>query len=295
MFTEQAKPFLKWAGGKTQLIPHLKNHLPNFISKSGKIENYVEPFLGGGAFFFFLFRHYEIKHALLMDINKDLIQAFRIIRDNPQTLAQRLTELQETFLPLDEEKRKIFYYNIRTLYNEETSSGLERTARLIFLNKTCYNGLYRLNKKGKFNVPMGRYKNPQLFNTTVLEGVHQSLQNVDLEYGDFSESQNVITQNSLIYLDPPYRPLSATANFTHYSKSSFNDQDQIRLAEFFKKMHQRGAFLMLSNSDPAANGDLFLDHLYQDFFIHRLQANRTINRNASKRNPIAEILVTNYN
>ena len=300
-----AKPFLKWAGGKTQLLDELYKRLPSSLIQSGKIERYVEPFVGGGAFFFFLKRNFKFKESFLIDINKELIIGYKVIQNNVNELIDELSSMEEKYLKLSEEQRKDFYYNIRDEYNRQKDNfdyvnynldWVKRAAYLIFLNKTCFNGLYRLNKKGEFNVPFGKYKNPTICDADNLIEVSKALENTEVICADFEESKKYIHKNTLVYLDPPYRPLNNTSNFTSYNENGFDDDDQRRLAQFFKEMDKKGAYLILSNSDPKNEDvdDNFFDELYAGFIIERVKAKRYINSNGDKRGDISELIIRNY-
>lgn len=299
------KPFLKWAGGKTQLLGELYKRLPSSLIQSGEIERYVEPFVGGGAFFFFLKRNFKIKESFLIDINKELIIGYKVIQNNVNELIDELSSMEEKYLKLSEEQRKDFYYNIRDEYNRQKDNfdyvsynlnWVKRAAKLIFLNKTCFNGLYRLNKKGEFNVPFGKYKNPTICDADNLIEVSKALENTEVICADFEESKKYIHKNTLVYLDPPYRPLNNTSNFTSYDENGFDDDDQRRLAQFFKEMDKKGAYLMLSNSDPKNEDvdDNFFDELYAGFIIERVKAKRYINSNGNKRGDVSELIIKNY-
>ncbi|ADD01792.1 DNA adenine methylase [Thermoanaerobacter italicus Ab9] len=300
-----AKPFLKWAGGKTQLLDELCKRLPSSLIQSGEIERYVEPFVGGGAFFFFLKRNFKVKESFLIDINKELIIGYKVIQNNVNELIDELSSMEEKYLKLSEEQRKDFYYNIRDEYNRQKGNfdyvnynldWVKRAAYLIFLNKTCFNGLYRLNKKGEFNVPFGKYKNPTICDVDNLIEVSKALENTEVICADFEESKKYIHKNTLVYLDPPYRPLNNTSNFTSYNEDGFDDDDQRRLAQFFKEMDKRDAYLILSNSDPKNEDvdDNFFDELYAGFIIERVKAKRYINSNGDKRGDISELIIRNY-
>jgi len=300
-----AKPFLKWAGGKTQLLGDLALGLPKEIKESGIINTYVEPFVGGGAFFFHLQDIFEIGNVYLMDINKDLILGYKVVQREPEGLIFNLGQLEDEYLKLDAPSRKDFYYQIRQRYNQQMhafnyqSFGWDwilRASYLIFLNKTCFNGLFRQNKKGEFNVPHGRYKHPTICDAPNILKVSKALTGVNLICADFLDSEAYIQAESLVYFDPPYRPLTETAKFTRYAQGDFTDEDQIRLAEYFGKLDKKNAFLMLSNSDPKANNpnDDFFDHLYRGFCIERVVARRNINCDADKRGEITELLIRNY-
>ncbi|HOC77667.1 MAG TPA: Dam family site-specific DNA-(adenine-N6)-methyltransferase [Methanofastidiosum sp.] len=303
--TVLAKPFLKWAGGKSQLIPELSSRLPKDITNSGKIDTYVEPFVGGGAFFFYLKSKFEIKNSYLFDINRELVVGYKTIQNNYKELILLLQEIESEYLQKDEDGRKKYYYNIREKYNKQiqnfdysnyNNKWIERASYLIFLNRTCFNGLFRQNSKGEFNVPCGKYKNPTICDKNNLKKVNSALQNTEIIYGDFSESSKYIIKNSLVYFDPPYRPLTTTSSFTSYSKEDFGEEDQIRLANYFKELGKRGAYLILSNSDPKNENpnDEFFDNLFKDFVIERVNAKRSINCDPKKRGEIKELIIRNY-
>ena len=290
----QAKPFLKWAGGKTQLLAELSSRLPDDIKKKRLIESYIEPFLGGGALFFYLRKHYEIRDAYLLDLNRELILTYKVVQEDPDSLISYLNELEEKYRSSDKEGRRKLFYQIRTLYNKQMKEinhndyslkWVERAGQLIFLNKTCYNGLFRQNKKGEFNVPHGRYKNPTICDVQNLREVSLALQGVKLIQADFLQAKSFVQRKSFVYFDPPYRPLSATSNFTSYAKEDFDDADQLRLANLFIDLDKAGASLMLSNSDPKNSDetDNFFDELYGGFSIERVLANRNINRDGKGR------------
>lgn len=300
-----AKPFLKWAGGKTQLLNELGKRLPPHMLTNKNIDSYIEPFVGGGAVFFYLKSKYFIKRSFLFDINRELIISYKVIQNNPAELINKLHEIEDNYLMKSKEERKQFYYEIRDIYNRQmhgfdyknyNKEGIERVVYLFFLNKTCYNGLFRQNKKGEFNVPYGRYKNPTICNEKNIIEVNKALKNTEIFCDDFTKSEEFIEKDSLVYLDPPYRPLSTTSNFTSYDKEGFSDEDQKRLANFFEKMNKRGAYLILSNSDPKNENpeDDFFDELYFKYNIERVPAKRFINCDASKRGEINELIIRNY-
>jgi len=303
--TVNARPFLKWAGGKAQLLDELYKRLPPLFIESGEIQRYVEPFVGGGALFFFLKRKFKINEAFLFDINRELIVGYWTIQRNVNELIDELSIVEETYLKLSEQQRKSYYYKMRDEYNRQKEEfdytnynpdWIKRAVYLIFLNKTCYNGLYRLNRKGEFNVPFGRYKKPAICDSDNLIEVSKALTDTEIISGDFEESRKYVQTNTLVYLDPPYRPLNNTSSFTSYSEDGFCDNDQIRLANFFEEMDKKGAYLMLSNSDPKnqAQRDNFFDRLYEGFVVERVRAKRYINRNADKRGDISELIIRNY-
>lgn len=298
-----ARPFVKWAGGKGQLLPELGKRLPPMILQNKTIERYVEPFVGGGAMFFFLKSNFKIQESYLSDKNRDLILAYEVIKNNHEELIGDLSEIEDSHLQKSEIERKENYYRIRENYNHQkvdydlySSQWIRRVGYFIFLNKTCFNGLYRQNSKGEFNVPFGRYKNPRICDEENIRQVHISLKDTQVFYGDFTESERYIHKGSFVYVDPPYRPLNKTSNFTSYDKEGFDDDSQRNLADFFKKMDGRGAKLMLSNSDPKNQDeqDDFFEILYENFNLERVTAKRNINRDASKRGVLNEVIVRNY-
>ncbi len=284
-----AKPFLKWAGGKTQLLDEIDIRLPAGL-ENGEIDTYVEPFVGGGAVFFHIAQNYDsIRHFYLFDINEDLINCYNEIKTNVDALIEELCSLEMVFLR-KRSGRRDFYYEIRGQFNADRSP-----AKLIFLNKTCYNGLYRVNRNDGFNVPFGDYKKPTICNAENLRSVAEVLQRAEIICADFEKSEPYIDKNTFVYFDPPYRPLSSTASFTSYSKDSFSEQDQMRLAEFCRQIDGEGAKFLLSNSDPKnenPNDRFFEDH-YKTFTIDTVKATRAINCKASRRGRINELIITN--
>lgn len=287
-----AKPSLKWAGGKGQLLAEIDYRLPQALI-TGEIDTYVEPFVGGGAVFFHIAQNYSnIKHFYLLDVNEDLVNCYNEIKTNVDALIEELRSLEAALLR-KRSGRKDFYYDIRDKFNADNSP-----AKLIFLNKTCYNGLYRVNRNGEFNVPFGDYKNPTICNEQNLRSVSEVLQKANIFCRDFTDSEKHIDNRSFVYFDPPYRPLSTTARFTSYSKDSFSEKDQIRLACFCRHIDSKGAKFLLSNSDPKNENpkDSFFEEHYKKygFDIDRVKANRAINCKASGRGQINELLITNY-
>jgi len=297
----QAKPFLKWAGGKGQLIAQLRSRLPAEILKSRRINKYFEPFVGGGAVFFWLGQEYEIKEAFLYDINPEIVMAYKSVQSKMKALVLELQNLEKEYHSSGKVLRDKIYYEKRVEYNEYISKRIpnnvvRRTALLIFLNKTCFNGLFRVNSRGLFNVPFGRYERPTICDRENLLAIHKVLKNTHIECADFGKCLENANSKSFVYFDPPYRPISRTASFTGYIKNGFNDSDQKRLKETFDKLDKIGAKVMLSNSDPknVDPDDNFFDTLYRRHHIDRLSATRMINCNATKRGLIKEILITNY-
>ena len=300
-----AKPFLKWAGGKRQLLETIDNHLPSGI-KDGTITRFVEPFVGGGAVFFHIRQKYPLADFHISDFNPDLANAYVTIRDEMEALLGQLQILAEEYLPLEHEQRAEVFYRVRGEYNsgrgclesDEMGEGrILRAAQTIFLNRTCFNGLYRVNSKGDYNVPHGRYKNPPIRDSENLASVSESLQGVTVSCGSYEVCERFVDDRTFVYLDPPYRPLPNTPSFTDYAqKSSFGDDDQRALASFYSRMSQLGASMMLSNSDPKNTDpeDEFFDELYSDYSINRVSARRAINSDGAGRGEVSEILVTNY-
>lgn len=293
----KAKPFLKWAGGKTQLLPTIDSFLPESFGREKDI-TYIEPFVGGGAMLFFMLQKYpNIKKAIINDINPHLVTTYTIIRDNPYSLIDTLAELQENFRAVgDSEAQKELFLNIRFRFNQEVLTDVEEAAYMIFLNRTCFNGLYRENSKGDFNVPFGRYSNPTICDESLLIADSELLQKVEILNGDFARTGEYVDGYTFFYFDPPYRPLDATSSFNSYVKETFDDKEQIRLKEFYSFLSVEGCKEMLSNSDCKGRNaeDVFFDELYQDFFIERVYAKRNINANASKRGTLTELLIRNY-
>ncbi len=274
--------------------------------KQGKINKYIEPFVGSGAVFFDIVQKYPLKSVYLYDINVELIVAYRVIQQDPAGLIEQLEQLSDKYKSLDKNERKVLFYQIREKYNLQkrdmdythfTQFWVSRAAMLIFLNRTCFNGLFRLNSKGEFNVPHGRYKNPKILDAENLLNVSRLLQTAEIIAGDFEQCANVVEEHAFVYFDPPYRPISKTSSFTSYSKFDFGDEEQIRLAKFFAKLDREyHAKLMLSNSDPTNEDptDTFFEELYNGFNLCPVTANRMINSDGAKRGKIRELIITNY-
>jgi len=260
--------------------------------ETGQIDTYIEPFVGGGAVFFHISQKYpELRQFILFDINQDLVNCYNVVRNNPTHLISELKLLETEYLKRDETQREEFYYHIRGDFNKYRSS-----AKLIFLNKTCYNGLYRVNRNNKFNVPFGRYKNPCICDEKNLHAVSKILKKTEIICGDFEESDKFINEKSFVYFDPPYRPISATASFTSYSKEDFDESKQIRLSNFCRKIDDKGAKFLLSNSDPQNENpnDNFFERYYRGFTIEKVKATRAINCKGYGRGPINELIIINY-
>ena len=293
----EAKPFLKWAGGKGQLLNQLSEHLPARIHREPF--TYIEPFVGGGAMLFFMLQHFgNIKRAIINDVNEDLILAYQTIKNDVEALICRLETVEKDYLKIDPNKRSNLFYEIRERYNQHIGDNIERVSQLLFLNKTCFNGLYRVNKKGLFNVPFGKYANPTICNAEVLRADSQLLQSAKVEIcqGDYTQTLEHVDGLTFFYLDPPYRPLDATSSFTAYAKGDFNDDDQRALADFCHQLSDRGCLWMESNADCSAKNpeDTFFEDLYRNYRIERVYASRFINANPSKRGKLTELLIKNY-
>ena len=297
--SEKIRPFVKWAGGKGSLIPQLNNFYP-YELKNGIIERYIEPFVGGGAVLIDILQKYDVQEAYAFDINIDLINSYNVIKRNVEDLITNLKQMETEYLQLEQEERKNYFYNKRDEYNnytlEENEHSIQRAAQFIYLNRTCFNGLYRVNKAGKFNVPMGSHKNPTICDEENLRNLSKLIQKVQFQYGDYKRSMEYVTENTFVYFDPPYRPLNVTSGFTSYTKEDFNDENQKELAEFYRELNEQNAKLMLSNSNPKNTNkeDNFFDNIYQGFNIDEIYASRMINANSKGRGKISEILVTNY-
>lgn len=277
------KPFIKWAGGKSQLLNEIRAKYPEIIDK------YCEPFVGGGAVLLDVLANFQPKEVLINDINAELANTYSQIKNNVDELIEMLSEMQESFWVNNNDDRKTMYLAKRERFNDLKVNGdeqinLEKAALFIFLNKTCFNGLYRVNSKGLFNVPMGAYKNPPICDAENLRLISELLKNVQIKCGDYSECADYIDENTFVYIDPPYRPLTATASFTSYSENEFGDKQQIELGKFVDEISARGARVVVSNSDPknSDESDSFFDDLYSSYTIMRVSA-----RPMSKANNIA--------
>lgn len=276
------QPFLKWAGGKRQLLPEIRKYIPKYFT------NYYEPFIGAGAVLFDLKPH----NATINDVNAELINVYNVIRTDVDNLVHDLQKHQNN---------QEYFYEIRALDRTEAYrhlSPLQRASRLIYLNKTCYNGLFRVNSKGQFNVPFGKYKNPSIVNEGVLRAVSDYLNNnhVTILNEDFEEAVRNAGEGDLVYFDPPYDPVSETSSFTSYSNEGFTRDDQTRLRDLYLELHKRGSYVLLSNSDTP-----FINEIYQELHtsnpeicIKKVQASRSINSQGAKRGKINEVLVVNF-
>jgi len=289
-----ARPFVKWAGGKQALLASFEAHFPGAL-RDGSIRRYVEPFMGSGAVLFHLLARHTFDDVVIIDRNPILMTAYRVVQHDVHALIELLSEHQSRFWSLGHDAREAYYRSVRDAFNQG-GEDLQQAARLIFLNRTCFNGLSRVNRHGAFNVPMGRYDRPLIADRENLLRVHRALAGVRMLTGPYTLAAPAIDEQTFVYLDPPYRPLTATASFTAYHPESFTDRDQVELAAFFRAMADRGAYLMLSNSDPlnVDPADAFFDRLYGGFPIHRLSARRSINARADRRGAVSELVITSY-
>ena len=294
----ECKPFIKWVGGKGQLLSEINKLYPVELGKN--INKYAEIFVGGGAVLFDILSKYKLDEVYISDKNLELINTYKSIRDDVGILIKLLKEMEEQYTSLNNENRKLYYYEKRREYNNLKinieENNIEKAVLFIFLNKTCFNGLYRVNKKGEFNVPMGAYKKPKICDKENLKNVSLTLRNVKIVYADYRESEKFIDDKTFVYIDPPYRPLNITSSFTSYTENDFNDKEQIELAEYINVLNKKGAKIVISNSDPKNNDidDNFFDKLYKNYNINRVKATRMLNSNASLRGAINELLITNY-
>ena len=293
----KAKPFIKWVGGKSQLIEQLEALLPADFSERENV-TYIEPFVGGGAMLFYMLQKYpNIKSAVINDINPDLTLCYQVVRDNPSELIKSLDSIQSEYHALKtEDERKDYFLQQRKRFNAKNLNAIENCTLFFFLNRTCFNGLYRVNKSGEFNVPFGKYTMPTICDKATIYADSEILQKVEIMTGDFEQTFNKINGNTFFYFDPPYRPLSNTSSFKDYAKEDFNDDAQIRLKLFCDKLNKIGVSFMLSNSDCLGknNEDRFFDDLFIDYRIERVFASRNINSIASRRGKLTEIVVNNY-
>lgn len=295
---KNVKPFLKWAGGKGQLIKKIEKYYP---FETGYITKYAEPFVGGGAVLFDILSKFKLEDVYISDSNAELINSYLIIRDDINELIAMLKKFQDKFVPLDTDKRKVYYLSMRERFNDlilnnNESDNTEKAALMIFLNKTCFNGLFRVNKRGLFNVPMGSYKNPLICDEDNLREISKKLQNVNIVCDDYHISEKFIDEHTFVYFDPPYRPLTDTSNFTSYTKDLFDDEKQIELASFVEVLDRKGAKIVISNSDPknSNSDDNFFEEIYSNYNIRRVEATRMINRNAKSRGKIKELIISNF-
>lgn len=290
-----AHPFIKWVGGKTQLLDEVKKSLPRDFATRKHI-TYVEPFVGGGAVMFWILQAYpNIERAVINDINDELICTYHVIKNNVDALIPELLRIQKEYIPLNAEDRKRYFMAKRASFNTKQLSPIETAALFIFLNRTCFNGLYRVNSKGEFNVPHGKYANPRICDAENLLACSKVLQKVEILCGDFAETGRYAGPNTLFYFDPPYKPITETSSFTSYAKAGFNDAEQIRLRDFCNQISRDKALFVASNSDPKDVNpkEDFFDTIYNNFFIKRVSAARMINSDASGRGAISELMISN--
>lgn len=290
------RPFVKWAGGKGQLLDVLKANLPDGMETN--ITKYAEPMVGGGALLFALLNEYDFEEVYINDNNKELITVFNVLKNDSDSLIKYLQILQKEYEMLNAEEQQKYYYEKREQFNQMPygENSVVKAALFIFLNKTCFNGLYRVNRAGKFNVPAGKYKNPLICDKENLNNIAKRLQNVTIRCCDYKDVETFADKNTLVYFDPPYRPLNKTSAFTSYTEDQFTDKDQIELANFYKQLSNKGVKLLLSNSDPhnVDYEDNFFDDLYKEFTIQRITAVRMINSKAENRGNVTELLIKNY-
>ena len=293
----EARPFLKWAGGKRQILSAILKIMPKDLL-NGSVVTYVEPFVGSGAVMFRLLRELpKLKRVIINDLNRDLVTAYAVVKVKPGELIERLRCIEDRFCSLSSpEQQSKMFYEIRACFNRRQASEVEQTSHLIFLNKTCFNGLYRVNRKNEFNVPFGRYKNPTICDEENNHAVRTALQKVEILNGDFEDTIKYIEGPAFYYFDPPYRPISKTASFNAYANDVFGDEEQNRLKLFCDRLSDRGVKWLLSNSDPknCDPADDFFDKLYLGYALRRIKAKRAINSKAKKRGDIFELLISNY-
>lgn len=291
----QARPFIKWVGGKTQLLDEVRKSLPRDFASRQHI-TYVEPFVGGGAVMFWILQAYpNIERAVINDINQELVCTYRVIQENVEELIAELAYIRDEYIPLNAEDRKAYFMEKRARFNTKQTTPVETAALFIFLNRTCFNGLYRVNSKGEFNVPHGKYTKPRICDADNLRACSMVLQNVEILCGDFAETGRFAGPDTLFYFDPPYKPITETSSFTSYAKEGFNDNEQLRLRDFCDKINKEKALFVASNSDPkdVNSKDNFFDTIYQHFIIKRVSAARMINSDASGRGAISELMISN--
>lgn len=298
MVSNKVKPFLKWVGGKSSLLSEIRRYYP---FDDGKITKYVEPFVGGGAVLFDILNKYELEAVYINDSNAQLINAYCIVRDDVNALIEALRIMQNEFLPMSAEERKAYYTEKRNQFNEligdsSSDNKVLKSALMIFLNKTCFNALYRVNSKGLFNVPMGTYRNPTICDEDNLRAVSERLKGVTVLCEDYHNTIDFIDSKTFVYLDPPYRAISKTSNFTSYTREWDGDKSQIALSEFIYDVNAEGALVLMSNSDPKNTDvqDNFFETLYSSYNIKRVEAKRSLNCKADGRGAVKELLISNF-
>lgn len=291
-----AKPFIKWVGGKGQLLEQLEAKLPANFDLLNDI-TYIEPFVGGGAMLFYMLQqHTNITSAIINDINTDLTTCYEVVKNQPDVLIASLSDIQDEYYRLsDEIARRNFYMQKRERFNTKNLDSIENTTLFFFLNRTCFNGLYRVNRKGLFNVPFGKNPHPTICDPDTIMADSELLQRVTILHGDYQQTLEYAGAHTFFYFDPPYRPLSDTSSFNDYSSEAFDDRAQVRLKEFCDRVHHAGHRFMLSNADCYShNGDRFFEDLYANYDIQRVWASRSVNANASKRGKLQELLIRNF-
>jgi len=301
---EKINPVVKWAGGKTRVYSQLKLKMPDELF-NGKIKNYYEPFFGGGAVFFNIIKHTKLEKCVISDINEELILLYKVIKNDARKLISFVEKYLLIYNQLSELDKEKYYYNLRTTYNIERFNidhgdysylFIPRAAQMLFLNKTCYNGLYRQNLRGEFNVPFGKNYHPTILTNNNILTVSELFNNVEIECKDFQDiCSNIDNNNSFVYLDPPYKPISKSANFTSYHKSNFTDKDQIRLSETFRILDEKNIKLMLNNSCEKINDNTgVIEKYYEGFNISYINTSSTMSSIMDRRKKINELVITNY-
>ncbi|MGX9134339.1 DNA adenine methylase [Rummeliibacillus sp. JY-2-4R] len=298
MSKEKANPFVKWAGGKSKLVETILEKVSESVNLN-EMEHYIEPFVGGGAMFFYLAQTYKFKSMTIIDINLDLINTYKAIQKDPVILIEGMNSLQNEYNSLvDIEEKKLFFYKIRDFFNQgvenlDTTINFQRAAQFIFLNKTCFNGLYRVNKSGRFNVPFGQKNKINIYDQDNIINIHEILKHTTILHANYDKVLELVNSKTFIYFDPPYKPITASAAFTSYAKDGFNDDDQDDLAQLCKKLKQLGVHFAVSNSDPKNpdSDEPYFDKLYGGFTIHRISAARNIAAKSKSRSAVSEILV----
>ncbi|MDR3258908.1 MAG: DNA adenine methylase [Fusobacteriaceae bacterium] len=288
------RPFIKWAGGKGQILDKIRAKYPIELGKN--ITKYAEPFVGGGAVLFDVLSNFDLQEVYISDVNRELIATYINIRDNVSTLIEVLYGIENEYLQLSTDDRKAYYYNKRSQFNQlkaNFDTSVMIAALFILLNHTCFNGLYRVNSKGEFNVPQGSYKNPTICDAKNLRAVSAVLNNVQIHNADYKASCEFIDNKTFAYFDPPYRPLTATSNFTSYASNGFGDKEQTELANFIDEIAAKGALFAVSNSDPKNTDeqDNFFDELYAKHDIFRITATRMISADGGGRRCVSELLI----
>ncbi|MDE6789242.1 MAG: DNA adenine methylase [Ruminococcus sp.] len=286
------KPFIKWAGGKGQLLGIIREKYPETINK------YCEPFVGGGAVLLDVLANFKPEEVLINDINHELINAYIHIRDNTEDMIDSLTDMQEKFWNMNSNQQKEYFYIQRAKFNDGIRNNIHDVSMailFIFLNKTCFNGLYRVNSQGFYNVPVGSYRKPHICDPDNIRIISSLLQNVKIKCGDYSKCSDFVDENTFVYIDPPYRPLNKTSSFNSYHENKFGDEQQIQLAKFLELLSQKGAKILASNSDPKNinENDDFFDDIYKNFNIARVKAKRMINSRGSGRGNLNELIIFN--